>query len=123
MKLTSATMAPAASPMSCGRQVARVDALAADDARVGGELRVELAVADVDGEDLDRAAFEQHLGEAAGRGADVERHEALRRIAEAVERGDHLEAAARDVAARRIVERDRRVGLDGGRRPRHQLAR
>ena len=42
-------------------------------ARIGPQLPVELAVADVERDDVPGAALEQHVGEAAGRGADVER--------------------------------------------------
>ena len=55
------------------RQHTRVDPLAHDDARVLAQLPGELAVADIDGVDLPRAARQQHIGEAAGRGADIER--------------------------------------------------
>ena len=76
-----------------GDEIAGVQPLARDDARVGGEARIKLAVADVDGEHLARAALEQHLREAAGRGAEVERDAAGRRIAEPVEPGDQLQRA------------------------------
>ena len=63
--------------MSCGANgssvsVARVHALEHDDARIVAQPRVELPVADVDGDHARRAALEQDVGEAAGRGADVE---------------------------------------------------
>ena len=57
-----------------GRQIARVDVLEHDDARVGAQAPVELPVADVEGDDLARAALQQHVGEAARGRADVERH-------------------------------------------------
>ena len=53
-------------------EMARVDAFERGDARVGGEARVELAVADVDADDVLRAALQQHVGEAAGALAEVE---------------------------------------------------
>ena len=56
-----------------GGEVARVHALDHGDARVGAQLPVQLAVADVEGDHAPRAAVQQHVGEAAGRGADVER--------------------------------------------------
>ena len=43
-----------------------------DDPRVVPQARMELPVADVDGDHARRAALEQHVGEAAGRRADVE---------------------------------------------------
>ena len=54
-------------------EVADVLALEHDDARVLAERPRELAVADVDRVDPRRAAAQQHVGEAAGRRADVER--------------------------------------------------
>ena len=57
---------------------------------------VELVPADIDGVDFGRPAGEQHLGEAPGRGADIERHPSFGVEAEGIERGCELEAAARD---------------------------
>ena len=48
-----------------------------DHARIAAQLPVELAVADVERDDTGRAALEQHVGEPAGRRADVERQAAL----------------------------------------------
>ena len=61
------------------RQAAGVEVLDDDDARVVAQRPVELAVADVERDDARRAALQQHVGEAAGRGADVERLAAARR--------------------------------------------
>ena len=58
---------------------------------------MQLAVADVDGDDTRGAALQQDVGEAAGRGADVETVEPRRIDAELVERMRELLAAARDV--------------------------
>ena len=88
-----------------GGEVAGVQALDRVHPRVGGERRRELAVADVDGPDLGGAAGEQDLGEAAGRGAEVERDGARRVEAEDVERVHELQRAARDPGVR--------VGVDG----------
>ena len=55
-------------------------------------------MADVDGIDPCRAAREQDLGEAAGRGADIEGDDAGNGKSEMVERRRQLQAAARDVA-------------------------
>ena len=49
-----------------------------DDARLAAQPRMQLTAADIDGIDAARAAREQHLGEAAGRGADVEADAAAR---------------------------------------------
>ena len=77
---------------------------------------MHLAVADIDGDDMGRAALEQHLREAAGRGADVERVAAGRIEAEMVEPGDQLQRRARDIALRRIVDGDlARAGNGSGR--------
>src|SRR5215467_7293142 len=54
------------------REVAGVDPLEQHDPRVRPELRRELAVADIDGINASYAASEQHVAEAARRGADVE---------------------------------------------------
>ena len=51
--------------------VADVGAAHLDDARVAGDARVELAVADVERDHTPRAAAQQHFGEASGGGADV----------------------------------------------------
>ena len=69
--------------------------------RVGGETLVQLPVPDIDGEHAPRAAFEQHVGEAAGGGADIEADEAFRLEPECVERRGELHPAARHVGVRR----------------------
>src|SRR5436190_2853079 len=51
---------------------ARVRPLQDDDARVVAQPGVQLPVADVEGDHPGRPAAEQHVGEPAGRGADVE---------------------------------------------------
>ena len=51
---------------------------------------VELAVADVDGVDAPRAALQQAVGEAAGRGADVEADQAAGVDAEMLDGGRQL---------------------------------
>ena len=78
---------------------ARVRPLEHDDARVGAQPRMELPVADVDRDHARRAALEQHVGEAAGRRADVEAVEARRIDAEA--------RRARARASRRRARRTR----------------
>src|SRR6185312_13623358 len=59
-------------PKRLGRERARVEAFERADARIGGEARIELSAADIDGDDPRGAAREQNIGEASGRGADVE---------------------------------------------------
>ena len=90
------------------RERARVDAFERADARVRREARIELSVADIDGDDLRRAAREQDVGEASGRGADVEADEARRIEREGVERGGKLDPAARRPGVGRLGF-DRRV--------------
>ena len=55
------------------RRVADVRPLEHHDPRVGADARVQLAVADVEGDDLAGARGQQAVGEPAGRRADVER--------------------------------------------------
>jgi hypothetical protein len=50
-------------------------------------------MADIDGDDLRRAAREQDVGEASSRGANVEANEACRIQREGVERGGKLDSA------------------------------
>ena len=61
---------------------------------------MELAAANVNRVDFGRAARDQHIAEAAGRGADIERYRTVGVEAEGIERGFELLPAARDVAAR-----------------------
>ncbi len=89
-----------------GRQIAGVDVLAHDHARVGAQAPVELSVADVERDDLPRAALQQHVGEAAGRRADVERERAGDLDAERVERVREFQPPATDVRMIRHAQRD-----------------
>ena len=57
------------------RERARVKAFKRAHPWIGREARIELPPADIDGDDRRRAAREQHIGEASGRGADVEADE------------------------------------------------
>ena len=77
-----------------GREGARVHLLAEDDARVPPQLRVELAVPDVDRVDLRRAAREKDVGEAPRRGSDVEADLPPGVDPERLERRRELDAAA-----------------------------
>ena len=99
MKLTSATMAVTSSPITGDR-----GALASVPSRATTlGLTLSLAwswpAADIHGVDFGRAAGDQHVGEAPGRGADIERHPPLGVEAEGVERRRELDPAARNVGA------------------------
>ena len=72
---------------------------------------VELAVGDVEGDDVRRARLQQAVREAAGRRADVEAAAPRRVEPESVQRVAQLDAAARDVGRRR-VDAELDVGLD-----------
>ena len=69
-------------------------------------------MADVDGVDPGGAALQQHVGEAAGRGADVERHHARGIDAEMVEAVGELEPASGDVGRACAAHLERQVGGD-----------
>ena len=69
-----------------GAEAPRIGRLQHHDQGLGAELSVELSVADIDGEDLPSTAGDEYMGEAAGRGADIERDPAQRIEAEGVER-------------------------------------
>ena len=58
---------------------------------------MQLPVPDIDRIDTRRTALQQHLGETAGRGADIERHNSGHEEPEMIQRGDQLEGAARDM--------------------------
>ncbi len=100
------------------RQVAGVHPLDQGDARVGGECGVHLAMADIDCDDMRRAALQQHLREAARRSAEVEHRQSGRIEAEGVEPGGKLQRRARNISRRRVVDRNRRLRADHPRRPR-----
>ena len=87
------------------RQVPGVEVLDDDHARVVAQRPVDLPVADVERDDARGAALQQHVGEAAGRGADVERLAPVDGDAEGVERVRELEPAAADV---RMIGREQR---------------
>ena len=80
-----------------GAQLARVEALEHGHPRVVAQAPVELAAADIDGDHRARAAAQQAVAEASGRGADVDAVESRRVDREAVERRLELEPAAGDV--------------------------
>src|SRR2546427_3884372 len=85
-----------------GREVARIEALDDDHARIVSKRPVELAVADVERDHAQRAALDEGVGETAGRGADVERLASLDLNAKRVERMSELDASTADV---RMVRR------------------
>jgi hypothetical protein len=74
--------------------VAGIGAFQNNHALVIPQPPVELAMADVDGVYAPRAPLQQHVGEAAGRGAEVERRAARRIELEMIERMGELGAAA-----------------------------
>jgi hypothetical protein len=93
-------------------EAARILPLQHVHARIVAQPPVELAVADVDGKDTPGAAPQQHVGKAAGRGADVERAHAGRIEAKMVEGVGELDAATRDVRLLVLAQREREVGSD-----------
>ena len=109
MNETSTTIEVRAVGQLVGRQRAGVGALDHRHALVLAQAVVELAVGDVERDDVLGAALEQAVGEAAGGGADVQRAAAGDVEPERVERVGELDAAARDVGRRAVdVELDRR---------------
>ena len=68
---------------------------------------MQLVVPDIDRIDLARAARQQHLGEATGRGPDIEARAPRRIEAEMIERSGELDAAARHERIRRFRAQDR----------------
>ena len=91
--------------------MARIDVFENHHARVVAQPPVELSVPDVEGDDLPRAALQQHVGEAASRRADVERVPAGDVDAERLERVGQLQAAAADI--RMIRRRQGDLGILG----------
>src|SRR6476646_1211616 len=89
-------------------QGAGVRPLEDGDPRIAAQARVELAVADVDGNHARGTALQQDVGKATGRGADVDAVEARRIHAERVEAVRELLAATRDVRGRPV---DRQLGV------------
>ena len=77
-------------------ELARVAALDHGHPRVVAQAPVELPMGDVEGDHARRAALQQAVGEAAGRGADVEAVEAGDVDSQRLERVRELDAAAGD---------------------------
>ena len=88
---------------------ARVRALDDDHAWIIAQTPVELTVTDVEGNDSGRAALQEHVGKAAGRGADVERLATVHRDAKRIECVRQLDSAATDIGMVRLLERDFRI--------------
>ena len=63
---------------------------------------MQLGAADIDGVNEPRAARDEHLGESAGRRANVKADPLARVEAEMIERGRELDAAARHPRMRRL---------------------
>jgi hypothetical protein len=82
-----------------------------DDARVGSQAPIELAVSHVERDHLTGATLEQHVGEAASRRADVERRAVADVDREGVERVGELHTAAADIWV--IRSRERNLGVRG----------
>ena len=80
-----------------------------DHARIGAQFPGELAVADIDGIDPRCAMVEQDIGEAAGRGADIEADPPGRIDAETLDAVGQLQAAARNPGMVAPAHRQRAV--------------
>ena len=80
-----------------------------DHARIGAQFPGKLAVADIDGIDTHRAMVEQDIGEAAGRGADIEADPPGRIDAETLDAVGQLQAAARNPGMVAPAHRQRAV--------------
>ena len=89
-------------------QVARVDPFVDDDPRILAQLPGELAMTDIDGVNPPGTAIEQHLGEAAGRGADVEGDAPVDYDPEVIESVGEFDAAPRDPGMIAPLESERR---------------
>src|SRR5271157_4976310 len=76
------------------REVARVEAFEPANPRIRREALIELPMADVDCDDRSCAPRDENVGEAAGRGPDVETDKARGIERKGVERRGELHAAA-----------------------------
>ena len=94
--------------------IADVCLLHADHARVVPELPVELTVADIDGENLDRTVLQHAVGEAAGAGTDIEADLAFTGDAELADRLLELEPATGDVRKHVTADLDLGFRIEGG---------
>ena len=103
-------MISTASGIVLARQHTRIHPLAHDDARVLAQFPGELAVADIHRVNPPRAARQQHIGKAAGRGADIKCDPAGYVDAEMIERMGQLDAAARNPWMVATFDCQRRIG-------------
>ena len=85
-----------------GREVAGVGFLQIGHARIAADLFVQLAVADIDAGRGHGARLQRAIGEAAGRGADIEHVRAGQIHGELLEKGRELLPAAADEAWRLV---------------------
>jgi hypothetical protein len=99
-------------------QIAHVRLFPDPDSWIIAERGGELAGADVDRDDLGGTTLEQHLGEATGRGAGVQRPAGHLKI-EIVERAGQLVSAAGDIAIDNDLDQVRRLDPLG--RPGHHV--
>ena len=110
-----------------GLQVPGVGVLNDRDARIAPDLPVQLAVADVERDHVGGAALQPDVGEAAGRGADVERDASGGIDGKDVERVRELDATAahprmiRTGDANLGIDPDQAAGLVGGTPVDHHL--
>ena len=94
MKLTSTVVKSGISGKRRRIECANVGFLQRRDSRVRAQSRVKLPAPDIDRIDAAGAARDQHVGKAAGRGADIKADVAFRIEAEMIERGGQLHATA-----------------------------
>ena len=93
IKLTSHTARSTGSPIRSQGQMAGVDSLVHDHARIVAQLPVELSMADIEGVHAGGSVLQQAIGEAAGGCAEVQADLAGRIDFEMLQRGLQLEAA------------------------------
>jgi hypothetical protein len=91
-------------------EMPRVGVFDHGDAPIAAHFPVQLAVSDVERDDVARAAVQPHVGESAGRRADIKRDAIGSIDAERVESGRELDSAAPD--PRMIGSDDPDVGID-----------
>ena len=94
--------------------IADVRLLHADHTRIVSELPVELAVADIDGEDPDRTVLQHAVGEAAGAGTDIEADLTFTGDAELADRLLELQTATGDVRQHVTTDLDLGFRIEGG---------
>ena len=95
-------------------QVACVRALDDHDPWIASQPPIELAVTDIEGDDANRAPFEEHIGETAGRRADVESLATVDRDAKRIECMCQLDPPAADIGMIGLPEGDFRIFRDRG---------